>query len=194
MGRAARARFYRALVAIWSRYLIIPIDIAMPREIFSAPRMFYKSSCSAGVDSGRATTDDSFGDATSCQRPSLVAPGDTSRNRPLRWTQRYELVLRLYLAGWRTSEIAAELRYSPHRVSMIINSALFEERKATVLRELSGKSRGPYLDAVERDAAANFEFLRDLRDDETQPVHERLRAAQSIARLADLVLPRGGRG
>jgi hypothetical protein len=119
---------------------------------------------------------------------------DPSRNRPFRWSQRYELVLRLYLAGRRTSEIAAEVRYSPHRVSMIVNSLLFEERKDALLRELSGKSRGPYLDAIERDAAANFDFLCSLRDDETQPLHSRLRAAQSIARLADLVLPRGGRG
>jgi hypothetical protein len=60
---------------------------------------------------------------------------DASRNRPLRWSQRHQLVLQLHLAGWRASEIAAELRYSPHRVSMIINSPLFEERKAARLRE-----------------------------------------------------------
>jgi hypothetical protein len=79
---------------------------------------------------------------------------DPSRNRPLRWTQRYELVLRLHLAGWRTIEIAAKLRYSPHRVSMVIHSALFEER----IRELRGESRGPFLDGIERDAVANFDF------------------------------------
>jgi hypothetical protein len=118
---------------------------------------------------------------------------DRHRNHPATWSQRHALVLQLHLKGWRASEIAVELRYSPHRVSMIVNSPLFEERKAALLRELSGKSRGPYLDAVERDAVANFDFLCSLRDDETKPMHERMRAAQSIARLADLVLPRGRR-
>jgi hypothetical protein len=103
------------------------------------------------------------------------------------------LVLQLHMAGWRTSEIAAELRYSPHRVSMIVNSALFQERKAALLRELSGKSRGPYLDGIERDAVANFEFLRALRDDETQPWRMRLRAAGALLDLFARLVPRDAR-
>ena len=39
-------------------------------------------------------------------RDRATRDADRSRNRPRRWTQRYELVLRLYLAGGRTSEIA----------------------------------------------------------------------------------------
>jgi hypothetical protein len=124
---------------------------------------------------------------------SASAGSDPSRNRPLRWTQRYELVLRLYLAGRRTTEIAEELRYSPHRVSMIINSPLFEERKATLVRELRGEIHSGVLRDIEADAMRNFETLQELRDNETVPVRIRLRAAQTIAQQLDRVLPRGGR-
>src|SRR5271169_2838583 len=82
--------------------------------------------------------------------PAATAHTDPSWNRPLRWSQRYEVVLRLYLAGWRASEIAAELRYSPHRVSMIVNSPLFQARKAAILRDLTGDPRAAFLDEIRR--------------------------------------------
>jgi hypothetical protein len=115
---------------------------------------------------------------------------DPSRNRPRRWSQRHELVLRMHLGGWRTSEIAAELRYSPHRVSMILNSPLFQERKAALLRELAGDDRAQLLDAIRREAVPNVQFLCAVRDDETLPTAVRLRAAQAIATAIDRVVPR----
>lgn len=124
---------------------------------------------------------------------ACVARPDRLRNRPATWTQRHQLVLYLYIAGRRTSEIAAELRYSPHRVSMIINSPLFQDRKAALLRQLEGATHGDLLDAIRREAIPNFEFLQGLRDDETVPVQIRLRAAQTIAEQLDRVLPRSGR-
>ena len=126
-------------------------------------------------------------------RPNGALPprSGSSRNRPVRWTQRYELVLRLYLAGGRTREIAAQLCYSPHRVSMIINSPLFEERKAALVRELRGDIHGALLADIERDAMRNFATLQELRDTETLPPRIRLRAAQTIAQQLDRVLPRG---
>jgi hypothetical protein len=54
---------------------------------------------------------------------------------------------------------------------------------AARLRERSGDSRGAFLDGIERDAVATCEFLRALRDDETQPGREqRWRASASSAR------------
>lgn len=118
---------------------------------------------------------------------------DRHRNRPATWSQRHELVLRLHLTGWRASEIAAELRYSPHRVSMIVNSPLFQERKAALLRELTGDARAAFLDEIRREAIPNFEFLRAMRDDATLETRVRVRAAQAIADQLDRLLPRDGR-
>lgn len=118
---------------------------------------------------------------------------DPSRNRPLRWSQRYEIVLRLHLAGWRTTEIAAELRYSPHRVSMIVNSPLFQERKAAFLREVTGDPRAAFLDEIRHDAVPNFEFLRSVREDATLSPRIRLRAAEEIAALFERLVPQDGR-
>jgi hypothetical protein len=119
---------------------------------------------------------------------------DQNRNRPQRWSQRYEIILRRHLAGWRTTEIAAELRYSPHRVSMIVSSPLFRERKAALLRELTGDARAAFLDEIRREAIPNFEFLRAVRDDATLETRVRVRAAQAIADQLDRLLPRDGRG
>ena len=76
---------------------------------------------------------------------------------------------------------------------MIINSPLFEERKAALVRELRGDSRGGLLADIERDAMRNFATLQELRDTETLPARIRLRAAQTIAQQLDRVLPRDGR-
>jgi hypothetical protein len=62
----------------------------------------------------------------------------------------------MYLAGHRASEIAAGLGCSPHRVSMIIRSTLFEEKKAERLRELEMDERGRLLDAIRRNAPAEL--------------------------------------
>ena len=102
-------------------------------------------------------------------------------------------MLWLHIAGRRTAEIAAELDYSSHRVSMIIHSPLFEERKDALVRELRGKSRGPFLDAIESDAAANVDFLISVRDDETQPLRSRLRAAGALLDLFARFVPRDAR-
>jgi len=118
---------------------------------------------------------------------------DRHRNRPANWGQRHALILQLHLIGWRTSEIAAELRYSPHRVSMIINSPLFQDRKAALLRELAGDARAQFLDEIRREAIPNFEFLRELRDDTTLPALVRLRAARAICEQFDRLIPRNGR-
>jgi hypothetical protein len=64
----------------------------------------------------------------------------------------------------RTREIAVELHYSPHRVSMIINSPLFDERKAALVRELRGEVYSEVLRDIERDALRNFETLQEMRD------------------------------
>lgn len=124
---------------------------------------------------------------------TVTADTDPSRNRPLRWIQRYEIVLRLHLAGWRTIEIAAELRYSPHRISMIVNSPLFEERKAAFLRELTGDPRAAFLDEIRRDAVPNLEFLRSVREDATLSPRIRVRAAQEIAALFERLVPQDAR-
>jgi hypothetical protein len=108
---------------------------------------------------------------------------DPSRNRPLRWTQRYEIVLRLHFTGRRTIEIAAELRYSP----------LFDERKAAFLRDLTGDPRAAFLDGIRRDAVPNFGFLRSVRDDATLSPRIRVRAAQEIAALFERLVPQDGR-
>jgi hypothetical protein len=118
---------------------------------------------------------------------------DRHRNHPATWSQRHEIVLRLHLTGWRASEIATELRYSPHRVSMIVNSPLFQERKAALLRELTGDPRAAFLDEIRRQVLPNFEFLRAVREDATQPTRVRVRAAQAIADEFDRLLPRDGR-
>ncbi len=159
--------------------------------------MFYKMGCFAGIEKPSMNAQPPPTALAPQRTPSPRPPyraipsgSDTSRNRPLRWSQRYELVLRLYLAGLRTSEIAAKLRYSPHRVSMIINSPLFEERKAALVRELRGDIHGGLLADIERDAMRNFATLQELRDSETLPVRIRLRAAQTIAQQLDRVLPR----
>jgi hypothetical protein len=76
---------------------------------------------------------------------------------------------------------------------MIVNSPLFQERKAALLRELTGDPRGAFLDEIRRQAIPNFEFLRAVRDDATQPTRIRVRAAQTIADQLDRLLPRDGR-
>jgi hypothetical protein len=81
---------------------------------------------------------------------------DQNRDRPSCWCRRYDLILQMYLAGHRTSEIALGLGYSPHRVSMIIHSPLFEEKRAERLRELALDERGGVLDAIRRDALPNL--------------------------------------
>lgn len=125
--------------------------------------------------------------------PPATPRSDQSRNGPLRWSQGYEQALRLPCAGWRTSEIAAQLCYSPHRVSMAINSPVFQERKAAFLRELKGDPRATFLDEVRRETLPNFEFPRAVRADETLTPRIRLRAAQAIADQLDRLLPRDGR-
>jgi len=115
---------------------------------------------------------------------------DPNRNRPATWSQRHWLILQFHLTGWRTSEIAAELRYSAHRVSMIINSPLFQERKAALLRELAGDQRAQLLDAIRREAIPNVLFLCRVRDDRTLSARVRLRAARAIAGEIDRVMPR----
>jgi hypothetical protein len=107
---------------------------------------------------------------------------DRSRNRPQRWSQRYEIILHRYLAGWRSIEIAAELRYSPR----------CQVRKTALLQDLTGDARGAFLDEIRREAVPNFEFLRTVRDDATLTPRIRLRAVQAIADQLDRLLPRDG--
>jgi hypothetical protein len=76
---------------------------------------------------------------------------------------------------------------------MIVKSPLFEERKATLLREMRGDIYSGLLADIERDAMRNFATLQQLRDTETLPVRIRLRVAQTIAQQLDRVLPRGRR-
>jgi hypothetical protein len=77
---------------------------------------------------------------------------------------------------------------------MIINSPIFEERKAALVREMRGDIFSGLLGDIQRDAIRNFAALQQLRDTETLPVRIRLRAAQTIAQQLDRVLPRGARG
>lgn len=134
--------------------------------------------------------------AEAVRRPDLGrASGDAAdrhRNCPCRWNQRYALRLQLHVTGWRTSEIAAELRYSPHHVSMTVNSPLFQNRKAALLRRLERAAHADVLDEIRREAIPNLDFLCGLRDDGTLPARVRLRAAVAIADQLDRVLPRGG--
>jgi hypothetical protein len=84
------------------------------KGIPGAPTIVY-SFIAAGTFYESAGAADCFGaSASTTPRPAYRAAiprSAPSRNRPLRWSQRYEIVLRLHLAGWRTREIAAELRY-----------------------------------------------------------------------------------
>jgi hypothetical protein len=87
------------------------------------------------------------------------------------------------------------------RAALLVASRL-DDHQLAALRGAEGRATAraerqvarSLLGLIERDAVANVDFLISVRDDEAQPMHERMRAAVSIARLADLVLPRGGRG
>lgn len=115
--------------------------------------------------------------------------GDRHRNRPVRWSHRYELLLDLYLSGARTHEIAEHLGYSRHRVSCIINSPLFKEKEWERLHEPRGGCAGAYLEAVRRDAVENFRFLVEQRDDKSLPAQLRISAAREIQRALERVVP-----
>ncbi len=125
----------------------------------------------------------------------ITSPRRDHRNAPVRWMPRYNVVLDLYLAGKRTSDIAEQLGYSAHRVSMITKSAIFEQKTAKRLAELQGTDAAAFLEEIRREAVANLRFLVAKRDDESLPTHERLSAARQIERAVDRVLPcRGSTG
>jgi hypothetical protein len=118
---------------------------------------------------------------------------DPHRNAPSNWSQRYQLILYMHLAGRRVQDIAQELGYSAHRVSRIINSPLFEQRKAELLHEMRGTTLDDLLEEIRREAIPNLQALVAMRDDPGQHGGDprlRLRAAQDIAGQIERVYPR----
>ena len=100
----------------------------------------------------------------------------------------------MHVAGKRPKEIAAALGYSPHRVSTIISSPLFQERKAALLDELRETTLGDLLEQIRSEAIPNLAFLISIRDDPRRHLRERLRAARVISAELDRVYPRKARG
>ena len=87
-----------------------------------------------------------------------------SERGPKRLRSTHFTMAALRAAGWKYSEIAKELKLSPHTVRATATSPLFKLEVERLTRKQTEAISSRYVDQVLQDGERNVTFLKDVRD------------------------------
>lgn len=90
--------------------------------------------------------------------------------QPLRWTARHHRVVELLVLGCTNNEIAEKLKYTPSRVSILINHPEIRAAADLLRTEMRRRSIGQLQDDLAHDARNTFDKLKLHRDAEDPDV------------------------
>ncbi|MGH8596627.1 MAG: hypothetical protein ACREXT_08215 [Gammaproteobacteria bacterium] len=88
----------------------------------------------------------------------------TSGYGPDKLGSRHFLMALMHAAGFRNVDIARQLGYTESRVSIIINSPLFQAQVRDLQGELRDATLGDAMATIEREAGNSVRVLVDIRD------------------------------
>lgn len=107
-----------------------------------------------------------------------------------RWNSRHQQILWMDVAGARTSDIAAQLDFSPQWVSAVKSSELYQRMKQQFVDKLQTETFEDLCRELKKQAIPNVRAMAEVRDNYFEETKDRVAAARVIEGAVDRVYPR----